>query len=116
MGKKRRKTNLRLIVRNPGLFVRAYWLGLAVLTAGAVLDGWTTFRNVAQWGIDTEAHAALWIWLKMFGPHGIWLSIPARIGFVILVAIVWRPWCQFMMILCGLIYLVGAMGNYWLWW
>ncbi len=115
MAKRRRKSNIRLILHHPGVFARVYWLGLAVLTVGAVLDGWTTFQNIAQYGPDIETHAALWLFVKILGPYSVWLSIPARIGFVLLVAVLWRPWCHILMFLCGLIYLFGAAANYWMW-
>jgi len=38
-----------------------------------------------------------------------------QLGFVLLVAAWWRPWCRWILLACGCLYALAATSNYFLW-
>ena len=110
------KSNLRLVVRRPGRFVRAYRWPLLVLAVGAVLDTITTMQFMVRHGAADELHPAMRIMAEMLGvAFGVPLATVVRLGFVIFVAAVWRRWCGWVLLVCGLLYALAAASNYFDW-
>ena len=111
-----RKTNLRSLVRHPTVFARAYWWSLLILIAGAAADGVTTFVALRRYGAQTEAHLVQrWVSEVLGVTAGVPLAKLAQVTFVVLTAAWWRPWCGWLMALCGLFYALGAASNHFMW-
>jgi hypothetical protein len=111
-----RNTELPTLVRAPLLFLRRYWLPLFLLLCGAVLDALTTYVNVRDFGADIEVHPVQRFVMTLFGPA---LGVPAakagQLFFVVAVAAWWRPWCGWLLALCGCFYGLAAASNHFLW-
>ncbi len=118
------RTNLRVLTRRPLLFARKYRLPLAVLVLGSALDAATTIDFMLHYGPGEELHPAARVVADVFGvPVGVILGAVVRLAFVLVVAAVWRKWCAWMMVICGILYALAAASNhlgwmrwFWLWW
>lgn len=109
-------TSLPMLLRDPVRFARIYPLALLVLLSGAAADAFTTYRNLALYGLDVEVHLPQRLISMVIGPAiGVPLAKLIQLAFVIVVASWWRPWCAPLMIACGLLYALAAMSNYFLW-
>lgn len=109
------KTNLRILVRRPRIFVRRYRMPLTVLLIGVLLDTVTTMRNLYTFGPEAEFHPAIRTAVE---EYGISLGVPVgslvRIGFVIFAAALWRKTCGMLLYVCGVLYLLASISNYFL--
>jgi hypothetical protein len=111
-----RKTNLILLMRRPGLLMRAYRFPMLFLAIGALADVITTYNNLALYGTEVEVHLPQRIISEIFGMKaGVPLAKIIQLAFVILVACWWRPWCGFILCACGLLYTFAALSNHFLW-
>ena len=111
-----RRTNLRLLMRRPDAFVRAYWAGLAALLAAAAADGLTTYWNMRQYGTDIELHVVQRLVSELVGVAlGVPLAKAIQLCFVLFVAAWWRAWCRWILWGCSVLYALAAANNYWLW-
>ena len=109
----RGKTNLRLLLRRPGVLVRAYRWPLAAVIAGAMLDTVTTMRSMYRSGVSVELHPAMRVIAEELGvTWGVPLASVVRLGFVFFVAAIWRKWCGWLMVLAGAGYVLAAASNY----
>ena len=108
-----RKTNLRLLVNHPFVFVKFYRLPLVVLLIGALLDTITTSIFVSKYGAECEVHLVQRMVFDIFGPAvGVPLAKIIQLLFVIFVASWWRPWCGWIIVVCGLFYTIAAISNH----
>jgi hypothetical protein len=117
-GKRRRwgPTNLRLIFRRPGTFVRFYRWPLGLLVVGSVLDTATTMSVMYRFGVDCEMHPAMWLMARLFGvTFGVPLGTVARLAFVLGIASLRRAWCGWILLLCGALYCLAAASNHFGW-
>ena len=90
-----------------------YRLPLAVLAAGAALDLVTTYRLVRQYGPGVEVHLVQQLVFRVFGTDaGVPIAKAIQVAFVILVAAWWRPWCAWILTLCGVLYCLAAASNH----
>ena len=110
-----RQTELPRLLRHPQEFARVYWLPLAILFAGAVADCATTYHNLVLFGPEVEAHVAQrWVSEVVGVRAGVPLAKMIQLGFVIAVAAWWRRWTPALLIICGLLYGVAAVSNFYL--
>lgn len=111
-----RNNELRTLVGSPSIFLRRYWLPLAVLALGSLLDAVTTYQNVAAYGAGIEVHPVQQLVMQLFGPGpGVFLAKLGQVSCVLLVAAWWRPWCGWILLLCGCFYALAAASNHFLW-
>ena len=117
MKQRRWKTNLSLLVHHPLIFAKAYWWALSILLIGTILDGVTTYPNVRDFGEATELHPVGRLAMRLLGPGwGISVAKTGQLAAAIFVASLWRPWCRWLMVLCGLIYTAASVMNYFRGW
>lgn len=110
------RTELPLLVRTPASFARRYWLPVLLLVICATADAVTTYRNTALYGPDVEVHPVQRILFAVLGAEvGVPLAKVLQVGFVLLVAAWWKPWCGWLMSLCGVLYGLAALSNHNLW-
>lgn len=108
-----RRTELPLLLGQPLLFARRYWILLILLLAAAVADGVTTYRNLLAYGPEIEVHPAQRVVFELLGPHaGVPVAKLIQLAFVLLVAAWWRPWCGPLLLICGLLYAIAALSNH----
>ena len=113
MNRRRWRSNLHLLTSHPGLFVRAYWWALLILIGGAILDAVTTYRNAVWLGVEAEIHPVGRVVMRALGPAlGTWVAKLVQTVVVVCVASLWRPWCRWLMVVCGLLYTGAAVSNY----
>lgn len=106
------RTNLHLLFRRPGVFVRAYRWPLAALMLGAAMDAATTIAFMLAYGIEMEVHAAMRIMAEVCGIiPGVLIGTGIRLGFVLFAAATWRRWCAWMLWLCAALYAAAAVWN-----
>jgi uncharacterized membrane protein len=86
---------------------------LAILLAGAVLDAVTTAVSVSAYGAEVELHLIQrWI-MAWLGPVlGIIAAKFVQVAVAIVVASLWRRWCGWLMVLCGVLYALAAVSNH----
>jgi hypothetical protein len=108
-------SSLPLLLHEPRQFVRSHRLALVILILDASADVFTTLWNLRVYGPGVEVHLVQ-RWLSQL--VGVELGVPMakalQIGFVILVAAWWRPWCRSLLIACGCLYGLAAVSNYFL--
>lgn len=110
------KSNLRLLVRRPGALLRAYRWPLAAMLAGAVLDGVTTYRAMALYGVSCELHPAVWLVAHVLGAHlGVPVAMVGKMACAVTVASLWRRWCPWILLLFGALSALGAASNHFQW-
>lgn len=111
-----RRTNVRILLRRPMVFVRSYRAPLALLVTGGVLDAMTTYEAVYHLGPEVEVHPVQRIMFAMLGPGlGVSAAKLAQVGFAVLVASWWRPWCGWILAACGILYGLAAVSNHFGW-
>ncbi len=108
-------TALPLLLRRPGRFARLYWLPLLLLAAASAADAATTLSNMHELGPEIEVHLVQRLFCQAFGATvGVPLAKLIQVGFVVLVAAWWRPWCAWLMAGCGILYGLAAVSNHFL--
>jgi hypothetical protein len=111
-----RDSALPWLAERPRDFIRTFRWPLVVLLLGASADLFTTLWNLRSYGPGIEVHFVQ-RWISQI--VGIELGVPlAKLGqcaFVILVAAWWRPWCKWILLTCGCLYMLAALSNYFLW-
>ena len=113
MKRRRFKSNLRLLVHHPLTFCRVYRWELAVLFVGAVLDAVTTMRTVLAYGAETELHPVGRFVMQLLGPvAGTLVGKAAQVVCAVFVAALWRPWCGWLLVVCGVLYALAAVSNH----
>ena len=113
MNRRKYKSNLKLLVHHPLVFARFYRWSLLFLFIGAALDAITTAVLSYRFGPEGELHPVVRLMTYIFGPIG--GAVIGKIGqviFAIFVASLWRPWCRWILLLCGLLYLLAAVSNH----
>jgi hypothetical protein len=102
-----------LLARRPRVLVRAYRWALVFLLAAATADVVTTIPGVSAYGPATELHPAHRIMVGLLGPvAGPIVGKLIQLAFVVLVACLWRRWCGWILLLCGLFYAAAAVSNH----
>lgn len=110
------RTEIPTLARRPAAFARRYWVPLLLLVVGATADAVTTYRNVARLGAGIEVHPVQRFVFEVLGPAaGVPVAKVLQVGFVLLVAAWWRPWCGWVLALCGALYGLAAANNHFLW-
>ena len=110
------RTELPRLIYRPREFARVYWLALAILFIGALADAIKTYRDMRLYGLASETHIVQrWVSEIVGIGFGVPLAKLAQMGFVILVAAWWKPWTHWLLGLCGLLYGLAALSNYFLW-
>jgi len=110
------KTNLRLLLRRPGVLVRAYRWAIVVTLIGTTLDTITTMRAMYAYGVAAELHPAMRAVAEEMGiTWGVPFASVVRLVFVAFVAAFWRRWCGALLVLAGVGYSLAAASNYFGW-
>ena len=110
------KTNLRILAGRPEVFVRAYRWSLLMLVVGTTLDTMTTMSFMRRLGTSDELHPAMRMMAELFGiDAGVPLASLVRFGCVVFVAALWRRWCRWVLLLCGILYALAACSNHFDW-
>jgi len=110
------KTNLRLLLRRPGVLVRAYRWPIVVTLIGTTLDTITTMRAMYANGVAAELHPAMRAIAEEIGvTWGVPLASVMRLAFVAFVAAFWRRWCGWLLLVAGVGYALAAASNYFGW-
>ena len=110
------RTNLRILGRRPGVFVRKYWPVLTAVVVAAVLDMLTTMEFMLETGPKSELHPGVRSMAEMFGVVlGLILGTLGRLVFVVVVAAIWRRACTVIMLVCAVLYVLAAMSNHFRW-
>jgi hypothetical protein len=107
------KTNLRILFRRPDLLAQRYRWPLTGLTVGAVADLVTTLEQVRRYGPGVELHFVQQLVFYVFGAaFGVPIAKAIQVACVVLVACWWRPWCTWILTLCGMLYALAAVSNH----
>lgn len=107
------KTELRTLASQPATFARRYWVALAILLIGATADAITTYNNTVLFGAGIEVHPVQrWVFSTFGSEFGVPMAKLAQVGFVVLVAAWWTPWCGWIIAGCGLLYSFAAISNH----
>ncbi len=110
-----RNSDLPLLLVHPLSFRTRYRWPLVILLLGASCDYFTTLWNLRTYGPDIELHVPQRMLSQLFGVEiGVPLAKIAQLFFVFLVAAWWRPWCKWILMLCGSLYLLASISNYFL--
>jgi hypothetical protein len=110
-----RSTELPLLLGSPRSFVVRYRWALLVLWAGASADLWTTLVNIEKFGPGIEAHIPQRILSEVLGiAIGVPLGKFVQLIFVLGLAAWWKPWCGWLLMLCGILYAAAAVSNHFL--
>lgn len=110
------KSNLRILAYKPWLFIRVYRWPLIILLIGALLDTITTMNSMSLYGTDDELHPGIRVMVEQYGiTFGMPIGTIVRLGFVLFVAAIWRRWCWWVLTICGILYILAAMSNHFLW-
>jgi len=107
------KSNLWLLIHRPLVFAWIYWWPLAIMFAGGLLDGITTWRILRRFGAGPELHPAMWLVARILGVRfGVPLAMLAKMGFAVFTAAIWRGWCRWILVLFGVLGALGAIHNH----
>ena len=110
------KTNLRILAGHPWVFLRTYRWPLVVLVLGTTFDTITTMSFMRSSTTSDELHPAMRTMAELFGIDvGVPLASLVRVGFVVFVAALWRPWCQWVLLVCGVLYILAGCSNHFNW-
>jgi len=110
-----RHTDLPLLAKRPLTFAHRYRWPLLLLLLGAVADAVTTYINLSwrQFNASVEVHPVQRMVFEVFGAAlGVPLAKLIQLAFVLFVAAWWRPWCGWVLSVCGTLYLLAAISNY----
>lgn len=111
-----RDTSTPLLLTHPRAFAARYRWALVWLVLGASADVFTTLWNLRELGPGVEVHPPQRLLSEWLGVEaGVPLAKAVQLAFVVLVAAWWRPWCRPILLLCGTLYALAAMSNYWRW-
>jgi hypothetical protein len=106
---------LPMLAERPREFIETYRWFLVALVLGVSADLFTTLWNLRLYGAGIEMHIVQ-RWMSQL--LGIELGVPlakfAQLACVVFVAAWWRPWCRWILLLCGLLYSLAAISNYFL--
>ena len=103
------------LVRQPGSFIRRYRWVLLVLAVGATADAITTLINLREYGPEIEVHLVQRLVSYIVGvTAGVPIAKMIQLGFVVAVAAWWRPWCSWILGICGVLYSAAAVSNHFL--
>jgi len=109
------RTEWPLLLRQPGRFAARYWIPLLVLAVGPTADAITTYQNTVQYGSGIEVHPVQrWVFDLLGADIGVPIAKVVQVSFVVLVAAWWRPWCAWLLALCGGLYGYAAASNHFL--
>lgn len=104
------------MIRDPFGFRKEYKWPLFILVLGAFLDGITTYQFLHTIGPDGEVHPVQRLVFTYLPPMpGILFAKSCQVAFAILVAAWWQPWCKWLMITTGGVYMLAAMSNHFHW-
>ena len=110
------ETELKALACTPLLFATRYGWWLAILAVGAFFDALTTYQFLITLGPECEVHPVQRLFFHYLPPL---LAVPLvksmQVGFVLLVAAWWRPWCRWILLLCGVLYGLAALSNHFGW-
>ena len=109
------RTELPLMLGRPAAFARRYRGPLLLLLAGATADAVTTLVNLRRFGAGIEVHPVQrWVF-EWFGVEaGVPVAKLCQLACVLAVAAWWRPWCRWVLTICGVFYLAAAVSNHFL--
>jgi hypothetical protein len=111
-----RFVNLRVLLRHPRWFARIYAIPLLILSIGMALDGASTLDIVLKYGSEVELHPAMHYAIEVAGPAlGVVLGSLAKMAFVLLVSSLKRSWMRWLPVLCGFLYIMAAVSNFFRW-
>lgn len=110
------KSNLGILAYKPLLFIRVYRWPLIILAIGALLDTITTMNSMNLVGPESELHPGIRAIVQQYGiTFGMPIGTIVRLGVVLFVAALWRRWCWWVLTICGILYILAAMSNHFLW-
>jgi hypothetical protein len=110
-----RDTNLPLLAKEPRVFAWKYRVSLLILLVGATADLITTYVNLKRYGTSVEAHPVQRLVSEIIGvTAGVPLAKLIQLAFVLFVAAWWRPWCAWVLGVCGVLYSLAAVSNHFL--
>lgn len=110
-----RRTELPTLFHRPNVFRVRYRWPLVVLVIGASIDFFTTLYNIRAYGSETETHLVQRWFMEWFGlDWGFVLGKAIQVAFALLVAAWWQPWCAILLTLCGVLYTLAGISNYFL--
>lgn len=104
-----------ILFRRPRRFARAYRWALMLSFLGAAADAATTLRNMQLYGPGIELHLVQRLFSEVLGVSaGVPLAKITQFAFVVFVASWWRPWCPWILGVCGILYGLAAVSNHFL--
>ena len=104
--------NLRILLRRPRVFLRAYRWPMIFLLLAAAADAASTIPDVRTFGYQVETHPAMRLMMYLLGPMlGCIVGKVIQVVFVIGMACLWRAWCPWILLLCGLGYWAASISN-----
>jgi hypothetical protein len=111
-----RDSALPRLIFKPREFIKTYRWWLVALVLGASADVFTTLWNLRAYGPGVEVHIVQrWVSQIVGVEAGVPISKLMQLGFVLLVAAWWRPWCRWILLSCACLYALAATSNYFLW-
>ena len=104
-----------MLWREPKAFVLRYRWALAALLVAATFDAITTYHNAVAYGTDVETHLVQrWVHAALGPAMGVPVAKVIQLGFVLLVAAWWKPWCRWVLWICASLYAAAAVSNHFL--
>lgn len=111
-----RKSNMKILLRRPGLFASKYRWPLALLVAGSVADAITTVNFMQEYGTGPEVHIVGRLVAETLGiVPGIIIAKTVQASVAVLVGSLWRWWCGWLIALAGLLYILASLSNHFHW-
>ena len=108
-----RHTDLPMLVREPGHFIRRYRWSLLLLLAAATADAITTYLNVRRYTTIIEVHPVQrWVFEALGPAAGVPVAKMIQVAVAVGVAAWWRPWCRYILLLCAGLYALAAVSNH----
>jgi|SRR5665213_4472624 len=108
-----RDSALPMLAERPREFIKLYRWSLVVLVLGVAVDLFTTLWNIRLYGAGIEMHIVQRWMSQLLGVElGVPLAKFGQLACVVFVAAWWRPWCRWILLLCGLLYTLAAVSNY----
>ena len=109
------RSDVPLLFGRPAAFVRRYRWPLLLLLVGATADAITTLVNLRRFGAAVEVHPVQrWVFDRFGVEAGVPVAKVCQLACVLFVAAWWRPWCPWVLGLCGAFYLAAAVSNHFL--
>jgi hypothetical protein len=111
-----RKCLIGLLVCDPLRFLKDYRWPLFILVLGAFLDGVSTYQFLSTVGPDGEVHPVQRLVFTYLPPMlGILFAKACQVIAAVFVAAWWQPWCKWLLLITGVLYILAAMSNYFHW-